>query len=300
MRRRPIALSLGCCRSGGPLPFWVGGLPLFALLAGARFGFAGICAARGESRTDEGLGGDRQWAPAVRAERQRCPGFWGRGRDQTARLADRPGRTPHLLRQRSALRYAATVTQVGEALLERTGARLLGLGEVQTVAGLGGSLLAKHRPGHVHRGIPGNGDLTVGVERFGEFVGPARGGPVAVIGAVGTAADSRLGFGSSGVTALPPPTTVGHGTVTPCPTRNALKALGLGLAATGACRLSPGPGHMACGPPGASISTSIHGVNMWRQYCIQVRSQQSHRLSHIATQTMDARLVAYAMISDGR
>ena len=207
--------------------------------ASGRVGPAGDVAASTESGTDDGLWVGPEWAPAVRAQRQRCAGFWGRGGDQAARLVDRPGRVPSLLRQRSALRYAATVTQVGEALLERTGARLLGPGEVQTVAGLGGSLLAKHRPGHVHRGIPANGDLTVGVERFGEFVGPARGGPVAGIGAVGTAADSRLGFGSGGVTALPPPTTVGHGTVTPCPTRNALKALGLGLAATVPCRFSP-------------------------------------------------------------
>ena len=154
----------------------------------ARFGVAGICTASTESRTDDGLRVGPERALAVRAQRQRCAGFWGRGGDQAARLMDRPGRAPSLLRQRSALRYAATVAQVGEALLERTRARLLGLGEVQAMAGLGGSLLGQDRPGNVDCCVPGDGGLTVGVERIGEVVGPARCGPVAGIGAVGAGA----------------------------------------------------------------------------------------------------------------
>ena len=109
-------------------------------------------------------------------------------------MVDRPGRVPCLLRQWGALWYAATVTQGGEALLEGIRACFLGLGEVQAVAGFGGSLLGQHSPGNVNCGVLGDGGLTVGVEGIGEFVGPVRCGPVAGIGAVGAAASDGLGL----------------------------------------------------------------------------------------------------------
>lgn len=176
----------------------------------ARSGFAGTYASDGESGTDDGLRVRPEWALAVRAKGQRRARRRERGGNQAAGLMDCLGRVPSLMRQGGTLRYAAPVTQRCQVLLKRAGARLLGLGEVQTVAGFSGSLLGKHPPGDVNRGVLGDGGLTVGVENLGEFMGPAWGRPVAGIGAVAALTVGGPGRRPAGVPVLSPTIAVGH------------------------------------------------------------------------------------------
>ena len=78
----------------------------------------------------------------------------------------RPGCVPSLVRQRSTTWHAKTGAQRGDALLERTRASILGLGDVQAMAGIGGSLLGQHSPGNVHRSVFVEGCLIVGAAKW--------------------------------------------------------------------------------------------------------------------------------------